>query len=229
MGSRPLGIYAFASRVLEHIPLRGYQDIKESLIPRLYELGETVSLCPLPGTTRRVMGPASYLTVNHHAVERLPDGAWPLAGYEQIGEAFVHPTAWVAPSARLAGPVVVGPGAVVHERAAVIGPASIGAACDIGSRSVVCFSALWDGVRIGTDCHVDGSILASGVQVPAGSKAVNLVRLSRSENADCNVNSELDLAVAPPRAVKNRAGRREGAADVGPPARRTPAASNEHR
>jgi NDP-sugar pyrophosphorylase family protein len=41
-GLNPGGIYVFSRRIFDSIPDRGFQDIKETLIPRLHAQGESV-------------------------------------------------------------------------------------------------------------------------------------------------------------------------------------------
>ena len=47
-GLRPAGIYVIERRALEHVPETGFQDVKETLIPRLYRAGDLHHLRP-PG------------------------------------------------------------------------------------------------------------------------------------------------------------------------------------
>ena len=50
--SRPGGVYVFERRALEPVPARGFQDIKENLIPRLYRAGEHVAAHAMRGARR---------------------------------------------------------------------------------------------------------------------------------------------------------------------------------
>jgi len=174
---RILGVYMFSAAALPFIPRQGYQCIKEQLIPKLHKAGQRVKACGLGGAAPRVSGPESYLSVNSWALNQVAAGQLPAAGYDRRGDVFIHPKATVSPTARLAGPVMIGPGTVVHDGAVIIGPTSIGAGCEVGPGAVVCFSAVWDEVAIGTESHVDESILATGARVAPQAKAIRTVHL----------------------------------------------------
>ncbi|MEE9293750.1 MAG: NDP-sugar synthase, partial [Phycisphaerae bacterium] len=67
----PLGIYIFSRRALDYIPVLGYQDIKETLIPRLYQCGESVLTYRTEFPAARVTSVDSYLAVNEWALSVL--------------------------------------------------------------------------------------------------------------------------------------------------------------
>lgn len=178
-GSSPriLGVYVFSASVLPFVPRKGYQCIKEQLIPKLHAAGQPVKACCLGGAAPRVSGPESYLRVNSWALQRIAAGQLAAPGYDRYDDIMIHPKASVAPTVRMAGPVIIGPGTVIHDGAVIVGPTSIGAGCEIGPRAVVCSSAIWDDVTIGADSHVDESILATGARVACNAQAIRTVQL----------------------------------------------------
>jgi len=89
----------------------------------------------------------------------------PFAEWQTLGDALVHPTAAIHPSARLIGPVLVGPYACIEAEAVIVGPTSIGASSIVEADAVVARSELWARCRIGAGAQVDGSVLADGVVV----------------------------------------------------------------
>jgi NDP-sugar pyrophosphorylase family protein len=122
----PNGIYVFDRRALDHIAGKGFQDIKEALIPRLHAAGEEIAYHECPSRSPRVFDAESYLSVNRWAISRLaaPETSADMSaqGYHRHDEAFVHTSSRVSSRARLVGPVVVGPGATVEDHATLVGP-----------------------------------------------------------------------------------------------------------
>lgn len=156
----PGGIYVFDRRVLDYIPVKGYYDVKEALIPRLYREGEMVTTYRAPGACARVLNAQSYLAVNHWMLERISELPAGLEGYSGFGDVVAHTTARLAMDARLVGPVLIGADAKVGAGATIVGPASIGAGCSIGEGALVSRSVLWTRCTVGSRATVDRCILA---------------------------------------------------------------------
>jgi len=162
----PVGVYVFSAAALEHVSPRGYQDIKETLVPLLYGKGlrlrtYTVSSAQAP----RVTNAASYMAMSKWAVERLAvEGSTP-EGYVKIQEALIHESARLHASARFVGPVLIGPHCRIDEDAMVIGPTSVGAGCVIGRQAVVSRSVLWTACQVGAGAVLDQCILTDAAAV----------------------------------------------------------------
>jgi NDP-sugar pyrophosphorylase family protein len=178
-----LGVYVFSACALDYIPEGGFHDIKEGLVGRLHKAGALVQAVGLDGMAPRVTGPESYLAINRWMLERLVSGRIDLPGYHQNGQCFVHKTADVASTVRLAGPVLVGPHTIVRDHAVLVGPVSFGSSCDVGEGAAVCFSALWDRVKIGRQSEIHESILAHGVTIPPESEVFSTVHLPGTHGA----------------------------------------------
>jgi mannose-1-phosphate guanylyltransferase len=165
VGERPLnpgGIYVFDRRVLDYIAETGFQDIKETLIPKLYKAGERIVAHAGLGICPRVLNAETYLAVNHWMVEQVADDPTPLehwGAYVETGELLAHPTAWVAPGAHFVGPVLLGPAVRVAAGATIVGPTSLGPACQVGEGALVSRTVAWNRCRIGEGAVVDGSVL----------------------------------------------------------------------
>lgn len=163
----PAGLYLISRSALEHVPATGYQDIKETLIPKLYQLRQPVAIHKVPtGSVRQVYDAASYLSVNLWAVESMLSGSAP-QGYRQVGESWVHETAEIADTARLVGPVLVGPGVVVESGALVVGPGTVGARSRVCRDAVVSYSAVWSDCQVNCGAIVDHCVLTDGAVVEA--------------------------------------------------------------
>jgi len=161
----PAGIYVFERRVLDVISERGFQDIKENVLPRLRIAREPVVVYADRADSPRVLSAESYLAANQWVLGRVSQWEGLLQDYPARGESLVHPTAHVDPTAMLIGPVVLGPGVAVEREAAVVGPATIGAGTIVGAGAMVSRSVVWDGCTIGRGATVDRSLLADGVVV----------------------------------------------------------------
>lgn len=164
--AEPAGIYVVSRTALEHVPQRGYQDIKEMLIPKLYEHGQRVAAYAAPpGSTLRVTGAASYLAVCARVLAAETHELRLAGRYNAIGAARVHLSAYLARSARLIGPVLIGPDCVVDEAATIVGPASLGIGCTVGRQAVVSRTVAWSGSHVAAGAVVDQSVLASDCRV----------------------------------------------------------------
>jgi len=164
----PMGIYVLSGEVLEYIPAAGYQDIKESLIPRLYAEGLEIHSFVCETQAPRVTGVDSYLAVNDWAVERRiesPDGT---GCFERRGSALIHPAARVDASATIVGPVLIGPESVIESAATVVGPTAIGASAIIESGAVVSRSCVWNECRVAEGAIIDRCVVADGAWVVPG-------------------------------------------------------------
>lgn len=165
---RPTGVYVLERSAAEQIPEVGYRDIKEELIPRLYETGVPVRTLNAGRALTRVRDAESYMAVNAAALSRLCVGAAPPAGYGRIDGGLVHETARLDCPERTFGPVLVGPRSYVAAGARLVGPCVIGADCVIESGAIVSQSIAWRRCHVGIDAVVDQCILSDDTTVAAG-------------------------------------------------------------
>jgi NDP-sugar pyrophosphorylase family protein len=182
--TRPGGLYVFERRALEQVPAKGFQDIKENLIPRLYRAGEHVSAHVVGARGVRVLNTGTYLEANHYAVLRLLRRPPAAGGYGRAGDALVHRTATVAPDARLVGPVLIGPGCRVSSAATLIGPVVLGEACAVEAEAVVSRTVAWNRCTVGVKAVVDECVLADHVTVEPRARLSGAVRRPRLRAAE---------------------------------------------
>ena len=175
--TRPAGMYVFERRALEAVSTRGFQDIKENLIPRLYQAGEHVGAHVVTSGVARVLNMPTYIAVNEWVVQGLVERSAALEDYERAGEALVHRTAAVEPGARFAGPVLIGPRARIGRGATVIGPAVLGADCRIEGDAIVSRTVIWDRCAVAARAVVDGCVLTDDVTVEAGARVSGEIRV----------------------------------------------------
>ncbi len=164
----PAGIYVFAGRVAAGVPIAGFQDIKEALLPRLHHEGTRVAALSTRQPSPRIRDRASYLAAQAWMLQRMFARELALEGYEWRDGACVHGSAQVAPRARLVGPVMIGPETCVSADAIVVGPAVIGSRCTLERWSAVTCATLWDACRLGEHAVVDHCVLTTGFTLAPG-------------------------------------------------------------
>ena len=163
----PSGIYVFERGAMEEIPVQGFCDIKEKLIPQLYAAGHAIIPFVAPSATPRVLDASTYLATNAWMVEHLVSTGAERQGYLRVAEGLVHKDAFIAEDAAIVGPVIVGPGARILSGAIVLGPTSIGRDVIIESGAMVARAAIWRRAVIGEGASVDGCIVSDGTVVEA--------------------------------------------------------------
>lgn len=175
----PVGIHVVSREALMRTPAIGYQDLKETVLPRMRQAGsrvvvyETAELCP------RVHDLDSYLLaqdvvladLRHAGVGaatgngngRLAYGErrWP-AGVVTSGEVLVSENATVADGVTLIGPCVIGHGSVIHENAIVAGSV-VWNNCQIGRSAVLRECVAVSNTCIAADVKRDREILMGRV------------------------------------------------------------------
>jgi mannose-1-phosphate guanylyltransferase len=165
-GLEPVGIYVVSRTVLEMISSKGYQDIKEMLVPALYRQGlRVVPYSAAEGSSLHVTGAVSYLAASAWAAEYACLRPEPWIGFCRVGEACIHDSAAVSPAACLLGPVLVGPDCTIEGGVTILGPTSIGAGSYVERDAVLRQTAIWSGCRIGAGAILDDSVVVDGSTV----------------------------------------------------------------
>jgi NDP-sugar pyrophosphorylase family protein len=171
----PVGIYIVNRGALESVSERGFVDIKEHLIPRLYEAGVRVLVYETRRPVPRVLNAQTYLAVNAMAIESRVTEEVPPAGHVRRGEALIHAEARVASDAVVAGPVLIGQGAQICSGAVVIGPTSIGCDAVIHEGALVSRSAVWRRARVAPGAALDLCIVGDGAMFSTGNAGRHVV------------------------------------------------------
>lgn len=211
----PGGIYIFDRRVFDSVPATGFQDIKETLIPRLYRAGERIVTHTAYGACPRVLNARTYLAVNHWMVERLSRRSEVLEYHEARGEALVHASARVDDGARLVGPVLVGPDVTIREGATIVGPATIGASSTIGEGALVSRSVAWNRCGVGAGAVVDRCLLADEAVVERNATVFSALRAPErriDQTLRALATEQRSPRSAPPGPVPTRLAERVGSA-----------------
>jgi NDP-sugar pyrophosphorylase family protein len=163
-GMSPVGIYLFDRRAFEHVAADGFQDIKETLLPRLHQAGQTVVTYASQSVLPRVLSTETYLAANERMIP-VQIGENPPEGFHRVGQALVHATAWISPRARLVGPVIVGAGVHVEDDATLVGPSALGEGCRVEAGAVVSRSVVWDHCLLGSGSLLDRCLVTDGAVV----------------------------------------------------------------
>lgn len=124
----PAGIYVFTPRAIETIPTVGFQDIKEQLLPRLYQRGMNVRMACVTPQTRRIRDRESYLSTVWHVNRQFGNGT-EAQGQNVSGSAHVSATCLIQAD------VTIEDGAIIHDSIVMEG-AKIGGGAVV-SRSIV--------------------------------------------------------------------------------------------
>ncbi len=191
----PAGIYVFERAILDVVPSTSFQDIKESLIPKLYRAGCAVEVFNVDEVSPRVLNADTYLAANHWMIERLAAASPATATSNEL---MAHPSAWIDPTATTVGPVILGPGVRVHRNALIVGPASLGAGTIVEEGAVVARSVTWEDCVIGEGSVVDQTVLADRARVAPGVSLSNAIRVAKADPAP-------RVAVVRPKIVTGRA------------------------
>ena len=164
----PSGIYIFDRRVLDYIPKKGFQDIKESLIPRLHAAGERIVTHTGFGSCPRIFNSETYLAVNHWMTSRVVATRRAPDGFTLVEQALIHDSIFLGRGARLVGPMVIGPGVMVGDGATLVGPLALGSNCFVGEGALLSRTVLWDNCWIGKGSSLDRCVVADGAVVRPG-------------------------------------------------------------
>jgi mannose-1-phosphate guanylyltransferase len=185
--------------VLRHIKSRGYQDMKEQLIPALIACGLKVQATPIRGRIIPIRNEEAYLNAMVDVLDDVDDRE-AICGHLKatIPTVWVDPTATVHPSARVVGPAYVGPGAVIEADAVVIGPAIVGENCRLGKDAIVHESILWKGATVGAGAMVEQTVMAADAVVYAGVEVRGsiVVETALSSAERQSLSGSMDLAAS---------------------------------
>jgi exosortase len=155
------GIYICSPSIVEHIPKGGYFDIKEGLIPEILRAGKTIHAVTLPKNSGNFRNRQEYLYAIANYIEETSELQ---SDFEPVKGTDSH-IIWmgtktkVDPTARIYGPVITMNSTRILKGAVIVGPTILGNNVTIGKDSIVVNSILWDGVQLGTNCHVQQSVI----------------------------------------------------------------------
>jgi mannose-1-phosphate guanylyltransferase len=160
------GVYILERELLDWIPKDEPYSMEREFFPLLLERNVPFYGFVAPGYWLDIGTPAKYFQAQQDLLARRVRAHIAPAGRERP-EGWIHPTATVAPTARVRGPVAIGPGCHVDADAALGPGAVLGAGCRIGVGAHVESAALWEDVQVGAHARLPGCLLGRGVAVGA--------------------------------------------------------------
>lgn len=170
---RPAGQYVFTSDAISLISSKGYEDLKEGLIPRLQQQGMDVACVRASQLGPRCRDLASYIDLNMWMLDRL------VALERSFGETSVQrtviadPTATIAPGARIEGPCLIGSNTLVEDGAVLVGPVVIGNNCRVESGAIIRRSVIWDRSVVYSMSNLDETVVTTDDALATGTVRFN--------------------------------------------------------
>lgn len=165
----PVGIYVASRAAIEHIPPKGYQDIKEGLVPWLHDRGcRIVPHIVRRGASLRIRDLDGYLAATAQVMDKLANEDGCETEYRRTKGGLVHKLAQAGHGLRLLGPVLIGPGVVIGDDVSIIGPAVVGARTQIESGSVLSCISAGCGCRFGNAAIAIRCIIPDGGSIGSG-------------------------------------------------------------
>ena len=156
------GIYVLETAALSLIPEAQKHSIERGFFPALLARGDYVAAHVHEGYWIDIGTPEKYLQVHRDILQgrfQVERSGRPAAG------GWVHEQADVHPEARLEGPFHIGPGCSVQKEAHIGPGAVLVSHVRVDQGAEILDSVLWAGCAIGAQAHVEGALLADGVQV----------------------------------------------------------------
>ena len=151
------GIYAFRPEVFQHIPEKGFVDIKEQLLPMLSQMGLTVNVHQFRGFHMGIDSLSEYFRLQHTVLQQ---GLFDESRFMPLGDrVWCDKGAKVSSSAHVIGPVVLGRDCVIEDHAYVIGPTVIGDGTRVLENSLVRESILGESVTVSKFSKIEYAIV----------------------------------------------------------------------
>jgi exosortase len=168
-GGESAGIYICESAVVQHIPLKGYFDIKEGLIPELLRKGKSVHTVIAANQVGNFHNWQGYLEAVISYLESAPQLNGDLKLCKRTDSQILWKTTntKIDPDARIYGPVVIMDSASVSKGSFIWGPTVLGRNVGIGRDSIVVTSVLWDDVRVGPNCEIHRCVVDNNTTIGA--------------------------------------------------------------
>ena len=161
-------IYMCQASIYDHIPERGYFDIKEGLVPVLVKAGKVIyGTNPSVPIISYTNWHEYILALKHLLIDRssfsLDQVFSPLNGNPDV---WIGQNVQVSQTAKVIGPAVIGHNSMIAEKTLLFGPSVIGNNVSIGPESIIEESVLWDHSIVGSKCRVRESLIDDGKTIP---------------------------------------------------------------
>jgi len=191
------GIYVFDPRVFESID-REYTDIKEQLLPLLYERDVAVDMYRTDGKIHKIYTLDDYFQVHREVLFQGPPGtgAFLKPKTKLMDRVWVGENVKIASSANLIGPIILGDNCTIEADAQIIGPTTVGQNSLIGRGAHVRESVMWSHTQLAERARVEFSLLADHCAVPRN-ESVDHALIINNERVGGNYNFLATTALRP--------------------------------
>jgi NDP-sugar pyrophosphorylase family protein len=160
------GVYVLERELLDWIPKGVPYSMEREFFPLLLERGVAFYGFVSPGYWLDIGTPAKYLQAQQDLLSDRLRAAVTVPG-RKGPDGWLHPTATIAPTAKVRGPVAIGPDCHI-EGAAVVGPGAVlGAGCRVSAGAQVDAAVLWEEVAVGAAAHLSGCLVGRGASIGA--------------------------------------------------------------
>jgi len=156
--SQDAQIYVCQPEAVDYIPLAGYFDLKENLIPALVQAEKTIALGRLSPHAGNYRHWHEYLSaVRQYLLAMEPHDPW-LGSYHSCDgreKVWIGPHASIDPTAKIIGPALIGDHAHIGAETLLFGPLMIESDVQIHAGCLVSESVLLKGSEIGAGCRIE--------------------------------------------------------------------------
>lgn len=160
------GLYILEPRVLDHIPANRTYDFSNDLFPRLLRLKEAIYGFEARGFWTDVGRPENYLRANYWVLStlanpRIAESA-DIEGAIVRGAVKIDENVTIKGGARVTGPAIIGEGSVIHPGTSIMPNTVLCPRVDVGRKSRVAGSVIYEDTQIGGGSSIDQSIIGEG-------------------------------------------------------------------
>lgn len=171
------GICVCQADIAQFIPVEGYFDFKENLIPVLVQADCFIASACLPYSSGTYRNWRQYRNSIQQYLLSLKGGqAAPLPGFSRIGPErplWVAENVQIDPTVAIIGPVMIGPNSSIGEESFLFGPLMIESDVQILPYSTVSSSVLWKGAVVGSHSYIDSCLVDEAAVVAPRTEAVD--------------------------------------------------------
>ncbi|MCC7565012.1 MAG: NDP-sugar synthase [Methanomicrobiaceae archaeon] len=171
------GMYVCEPGIFDFIPANEKYDFARHLFPDLMQRGYTLKAWLARGNWSDVGNPRSLRQAERWKLQDITftniSGDLYVKGAKIAGPVQMGGSLSLAQNSRVIGPVAIGSGTIVEENV-IIGPyTSIGERCIVKSNSKIFSSSIYNGVIIGKDSTISGSVIDNGTLIGDGCSIEN--------------------------------------------------------
>jgi len=157
------GIYSCNPELFDMIPSEQTYDFAKDLFPKILSEGKLIHGWLARGNWSDVGNPASLRLAERWKLTELKSssiaGDLAIKGAQILGPVHLGGSISLGYNSRIIGPVAIGSGTTIQENV-LIGPyTSIGEHCNIMNKTRIFSASIYNGVVIGRNCTISGSII----------------------------------------------------------------------